>query len=683
MDSGRFGILPQFMKSNSHRPAPLSLPGFERDAHGKPLIGLDDASLYAFGHLVRRTEELILDLFSRGLLSGTTHTCLGQELCQMAVVRALCEPDDAVLSNHRNHGHFLAYSGHFDGLVAEIMGREGGVCRGYGGSQHLAYRHFHSNGVQAGMTAIGAGMALHRRQQGSPGIVAIMVGDGTLGEGLLYESMNLASVWRAPVLFVVENNGIAQTTETRHTLGGSIEARGSAFGLRTWQLSDVAPDFCRSVDEIVQTMRDGQGPGMLVIETARLGPHSKGDDLRAPAERRRVEARDPLAALGRRLSKGERAAIEARNLDFLTRVESLALASPEARFSRVPMHSLRAALAPRQALRQADTAGNVRGAINAALRTLMQGVPEVLLIGEDLHEPYGGAFKVTAGLSEAHVGRVISTPISEAGITGAGIGLALAGRRPIVEIMFADFMTLCLDQLYNHAVKFPGMFPECQVPLVIRTPCGGRRGYGPTHSQSVEHLLVSVPGLTVVYGSHRHNVGQLLVDAVTRWPNPTVFLEHKLLYGEALSPADYIELPAHEADLGATLFPTLRAGSDSPDVVLLAFGGMLPLVERAAQRLRREEELEVQILSPCLLSPIPRHTLLTALLHQPRVLVVEESHHEQGVGAEVLACLAEAGFRGQALRLGLPPVPIAAARSLEAAQLPDEDGIVASVLDLF
>ena len=143
--------------------------GFQRDAQGKPLIGLDDASLFAYGQLLRLTETLILDLFGRGLLSGTTHTCLGQELCQMAVVRALHDPEDVVLSNHRNHGHFMTYSGHFTGLVAEIMGREAGVCRGYGGSQHLAFRHFHSNGVQAGMTALGTGLALDRRQRGSRG----------------------------------------------------------------------------------------------------------------------------------------------------------------------------------------------------------------------------------------------------------------------------------------------------------------------------------------------------------------------------------------------------------------------------------------------------------------------------------------------------------------------------------
>lgn len=661
-----------------------SLPGVDRDSHGKPLIGLDAASLFGFGTLMRRTEQLILDLFSRGLLSGTTHTCLGQELCQLAVVRALSEPDDVVLSNHRNHGHFMAYSGHFVGLVAEIMGREAGVCGGYGGSQHIAYRHFHSNGVQAGMTAIGTGLALQRRREGSQGLVAIMIGDGTLGEGLLYESMNLAAIWQARVLFVVENNGIAQTTETRHTLGGSIEGRGAAFGLRTWRLDDAAPDFARSVDEVVRAMRIGDGPGMLVIDTCRMGPHSKGDDLRPAEERQRIEARDPLAALGRLLPEAERLALEARAAAFVREVEATALASPESRFDEPPRHSLRNALPARAGLpQQSAKAGNVRTAINGALRSLLEHVPETVLLGEDLHEPYGGAFKVTAGLSETFRGRVLSTPISEAGITGTAIGLALAGQRPILEIMFADFVTLCMDQLYNHAVKFPGMFPDSTVPMVLRTPCGGRRGYGPTHSQSPENLLVSVPGLTVVYGSHRHNVGQLLVDAVTRWPNPTAFLEHKLLYGEAQSPEAYSELDAPAEDLGAHLFPTLSTGPREADVVLVTYGGMLPIVERAAKRLAEDEELDVRILVPALLSPLPRHSLRAALQGATRIVVVEESHHEHGVGAEILALLAEAGSRADVLRIGMPPAPIAAARSLEALQFPTETSIVEQVLGLF
>ena len=660
----------------------MALPGFERGHHGRPRIGLGEEDLYAYAHLIRMTEQLILDQFSRGLVSGTTHTCLGQELTAMAVVRALDHPEDAVLSNHRNHGHFLTYSGDFAGLVAEIMGREAGVCGGHGGSQHLAWRHFHSNGVQGGMLGIGAGLALARKKSGA--LVAAIIGDGTLGQGLLYESMNLASVWQAPLLFVVENNGIAQTTYTCDTIGGNIEARGAAFGLRTWTLADDDPHFCRKAAAVVAEVRATQRPGFLVLDTRRLGPHSKGDDLRDDEEMDGIRGRDPLAALGRRIDPERRAAIEARNTAFIDEIRVIANASPEATYSQVPEHIFRPAsgVDSGKAFPAAAPGQTVRQRLNSALRFLLETEPRTLLLGEDLHEPYGGAFKVTQGLSADFPDRVISTPISEAGITGASIGLALAGYRPVMEVMFADFLTLCMDQIYNHAVKFPGMFKNGAVPLVIRTPCGGRRGYGPTHSQSPEHLFSSVPGLTMVYGSHRHDIGRLLVDATLNWPYPVLFLEHKLLYGEKQNPAGYVELPAAAGDVAAHLFPTLRLGDDDPDVTLVTYGGMLPVVEAVAERLKQDEELAVEIVVPSMLAPLPKGSLIGHLLRRRRVVTVEESHHEYGVAAEIAAALAERGFRGELLRIGTPPVPIASARSLERQILPGEESIAERILGM-
>jgi 2-oxoisovalerate dehydrogenase E1 component len=661
----------------------LNLPGIDRSEDGKPRIGLDPQSLYAYGHLIRLCEQLILAQFSRGLVSGTTHTCIGEELTAMAVVRAMNHSEDAVLSNHRNHGHFLTYSGDFVGLVAEIMGREAGVCGGHGGSQHLAYRHFHSNGVQGGMTGIAAGLALARKHRESGAIVSVIVGDGTLGQGLLYESMNLASVWKVPLLVVVENNGIAQTTYTRDTIGGGIEERGAAFGLSTWRYSDDDPEFFQKVESVVEEVRSSRRPGFLVLDTRRMGPHSKGDDLRDGEELSEIRARDPLAALGRTLPEEVRTAIEERNGAFIETVRAAADAAPEATFDERPRHIFSDGPAPDAPASYPDipAGSNVRQALNAALRHILEVSPESLVLGEDLHDPYGGAFKVSLGLSTAFGERVISTPISEAGITGAAIGLAVDGFKPVVEVMFADFLTLCLDQVYNHAVKFPGMFRDMAVPLVIRAPCGGRRGYGPTHSQSPEHLLTSVPGLTVVYGSHRHDMSRLLVDATLRWPYPVLFLEHKLLYGEAQDRAGYRELTVGAEDVASHLFPTLVRGGDAPDLTLVTYGGMLPLVEAAARHLEEEEELEVEILVPSLLAPMSRTGLVAHLLDRTGVVVVEESHHDFGVSAEIGAALLDSGYNGRFLRIGTPPVPIASARSLERQILPDEETLIEQILD--
>lgn len=647
---------------------------FERGPHGKPRIPRDASAVYGFGLMIRKSEELLLHLFSQGLLSGTTHTCLGQELCQLSVVRALEDPEDVVLSNHRNHGHFLTYSGEFTGLLAEIMGREAGVCGGIGGSQHLAYRHFHSNGVQGGMTAIGAGHALAIKRRGGNAVVAAIVGDGTLGQGLFYESMNLASAWELPLLFVVENNGIAQTTPTAETIGGSIEARGRAFGLNTWSLDDSTPDFLAQVEEIVGHVRTTRRPGFLVIDTCRMGPHSKGDDLRDSSELQRIRERDPLARIGREVPDADRAAIEQAAAEFIETAHRAALNSPEAKADRPRQHIFAAAPPGLGSAPAEQPKRNVRASINDALHRLLSEEPEVILLGEDLHEPYGGAFKVTAGLSTRFPGRVISTPISEAAVTGAGIGLALAGFRPITEIMFADFVTLAMDQVFNHAVKFPGMFPDAKVPLVIRTPSGGRRGYGPTHSQSPEMLMTAVPGLTVLFPSRRHDAGAILRDAALRWLYPTVFFEHKLLYSQTVDPSGYRVAPANPADPAAALFPTLVGGALDPDLTMVCYGAGVELAENVASRLAGEE-IEAEIVIPSLLAPLPRHSLMDLLLPRERVVVFSEGNPECGFAAELGAALHEAGHRGSFLRVGPPPVPIPAARSLEAQVLPGEDAL--------
>ena len=257
----------------------------------------------------------------------------------------------------------------------------------------------------------------------------------------------------------------------------------------------------------------------------------------------------------------------------------------------------------------------------------------------------------------------------------------MAGYRPVVEIMFADFVTLAFDQIYNHAVKFPGMFPDTEIPLVIRTPAGGRRGYGPTHSQNPENLLCAVPGLTVVFPSSRHRAGDLLWNSVFGWPYPVVFLEHKLLYGAAVGQSDYrVAEPASE-DAGAELFPTLVSGDADPDVTLVAYGGIVEMAEAAAAELR-QEELRVEVIAPALLSPFPRGTLLRLLGKRDRVVAIEETYSGCGFSAELGAALLEAGFTGRFARVGMAPVPIPAARSLESLVMPDQRRISESVLKL-
>jgi len=216
----------------------------------------------------------------------------------MAVVRALDHPDDAVLSNHRNHGHFLTYSGDFLGLVAEIMGREAGVCGGRGGSQHLHWRNFYSNGVQGGSVGHAVGVALAEKTKRNGAVTCAWLGDGTFGEGLVYEAMNIASLWRLPVVFAVEANGIAQTTPTELQLAGSLAARCRAFDIPVEEVAgtDLAQTLAAAT-RAVDTARAEQRPRALISHAIRLGPHSKGDDTRDPAIMLAAWSHDPVAAL--------------------------------------------------------------------------------------------------------------------------------------------------------------------------------------------------------------------------------------------------------------------------------------------------------------------------------------------------------------------------------------------------
>jgi TPP-dependent pyruvate/acetoin dehydrogenase alpha subunit len=273
--------------------------------------GMDQASLFRTLYRIRRFEETVLENFPRGVFFGTTHTYLGEEANAVGVLANL-QPDDVVFSNHRCHGHFLAYGGDPHALFGELMGKASGVCGGRGGSQHLQWRNFYSNGVQGGILPIATGMALAEKRKGSRTATIAFLGDGTLGEGALYEALNLASLWRAPILFVLENNRIAQTTPIELAVAGSLAGRFEAFGipvvaLDTSDVLEILPGAREALDQI----RRNPGPRALILETCRFGPHSKGDDTRSEAEVAMLRStRDPIAIQGARLDPHARAQIE-------------------------------------------------------------------------------------------------------------------------------------------------------------------------------------------------------------------------------------------------------------------------------------------------------------------------------------------------------------------------------------
>jgi pyruvate/2-oxoglutarate/acetoin dehydrogenase E1 component len=318
----------------------------------------------------------------------------------------------------------------------------------------------------------------------------------------------------------------------------------------------------------------------------------------------------------------------------------------------------------------------------------------VFILGEDILDPYGGAFRVMRGLSTAFPDRVLTTPISEAGIVGLAAGMALRGLRPVVEIMFGDFLTLAADQVINHIAKFRWMYAEqVSVPLVIRTPMGGRRSYGPTHSQTLEKLFLGIPGLKVLAPNPFSDPGDLLLQAILDDDDPVLFIENKLLYLLNLrEPAAQREFtfqidstPAQQPHWSdsqpARGYPAVRMrlnDAPPPTLTIAAYGYMAELAQQAAIILAYQHEIFAELIIPTQLAPFNIRPILDSARQTRRLLVIEEGTQTMGWGAEIVALAAEilGEQLQQARRLGALDLPLPASPVLEQAVLPGVNEIV-------
>lgn len=329
--------------------------------------------------------------------------------------------------------------------------------------------------------------------------------------------------------------------------------------------------------------------------------------------------------------------------------------------------------------------------INSALGRAMNRDPRIVLLGEDIADPYGGAFKVTIGLSTSFPGRVINTPISEASITGLASGMALRGLHPVLEIMFADFLTLCADQIVNHAGKFCSMYGDIDtLPMVIRVATGGYRGYGPTHSQSTEKLFFGFPGVTIAAPSHFHDSGLLLEKAIES-QELTLFMEHKLLYAQKVLSTDResnykgFEVWRKDSGIAETVVLTPCEEGENPMITIVTYGGISSEVFSAARAVFLEEEITCEIVIPATIKPLQINEIVESVRRTGRVLIVEEAHLSWGWGAEVVAQIVQSCFeslRCPVARLAAKDEIIPCARSLENVVLPQEQEVIRELLKL-
>lgn len=607
---------------------------------------------------IRSFEEKILTLFGQNKLSGTTHTYIGEEATAVAIMKYVTD-QDIIFSNHRCHGHYLAYGGPKKELLAEIMSKESGLCQGRGGSQHIHYKNFYTNGIQGGIVPNAVGVALADKYKGGDANTLVFLGDGTLGQGVVYESLNIASVYEIPVVFVIEDNQYAMSTKREDVIAGDIKTRIEAFDIRTIEITSTDVDdlekFFADVFDYINTERK---PVCAIVHNYRLGAHSKGDDTRDPDEIKLNKSNDPVSIVRDRIGEAEYNKI--RN-DFDAELDLLVEELDKQ--DNIQISPLEVpALDSKKTIISSESFRFVDG-IREAFDNQLSRCNKIVFMGEDICDPYGGAFKATKGLSVKYGGQLLNMPISEAAMTGIAVGMALNGCVPIVEMMFGDFVTLAFDQLLNHASKYGWVYGNnVKVPMIIRTPMGAKRGYGPTHSQSLEKFLVGIPGVRVLAMTLALNPRlfyDLLCENISE---PTVIIENKKMYGQKtwkIEDGIYNDYCVKEINnYGYSSFLFSLDIDEKPDCLLVTYGGMDEDALQAALDLMIEDEIQVDVLILTQLAPIPIKDIIDVAYKNVPIVTVEEGTQTLCVGAEILTQCVERGITTSIGRVTTSDSPI-------------------------
>ena len=639
---------------------------------------------------IRMFEERATELFKAGIIKGTAHSYAGEE----AIAAGTClhlNRDDYIGSYHRGHGHCIAKGASLDRMMAELMGKETGYCGGLGGSMHIADLDLNilgANGIVGATMPLGTGAALAAKLTGSSQVSVAFFGDGAANQGVFHESVNLASVWKLPMVFVCENNQYALNTPFRKTTSiDQIAMRASAYSIPGVVVDgNDAVEVYRMIGDAVERARSGGGPSIVEAMTWRWGPHSMRANLREPRtdeEMRSWKARDPLIRLEERIRE-EGSVLPSVLPDIRKEVADeieTAIAFATASAEPDPEILSRSVYVPHRAHAEPKSPGNRElsfpEALNEALRQEMERDPSVFILGEDIAET-GGIFQVTKGLVErfGHE-RVRDTPISESTFCGAGVGAAIAGLRPIVEVQIFDFVTLMMDMIVNQAAKFRFMNGgHARVPIVIRGPQGGGIRLAAQHSQSLEAWFSHIPGLVVIAPSTPYDAKGLLTAAI-RDDNPVIFLEHKVLYLSRSGPVpeENYAIPIGKAAIR-------RPGTD---VTIIATQLMVHRALAAAFELERDG-ISAEVIDPRTIRPLDTETILESVRRTNRAVVVHEACLTGGFGAEVAAIINEQAIDwldAPVARVASLDVPMPFNDRLETAVIPTQERIVAAVKALF
>jgi 2-oxoisovalerate dehydrogenase E1 component len=624
--------------------------------------------------LPRLVEEKALLLLRQGRLSKW-FSGMGQEAIAVGVTAALRD-DDWILPMHRNLGVFTGRDLDLGRLFRQLFGKDGGFTRGRDRTFHFGVLERHIVGMIShlgAMLPVADGLALASQLSGTRRVAAAFTGDGATSEGDFHEALNLAAVWKLPVLFVVENNQYGLSTPVSEQYAcKDLADRAQGYGMPGVVVdgNDLLAVY-RTVEEAAARARRGGGPTLLEFKTFRMRGHEEASGTAYVPPRLFEEwaLKDPVVRFERLLlearvfTSAERDAVRAEAKPRIDALVDEALAAPDP--DSTPARELADVYAPSGVPAEERAREGLSGAperryvdaVSEGLRDGMRANARVLLLGQDVAE-YGGVFKVTEGfVAEFGKARVRNTPIIESGALGAALGLALDGFVPVVEMQFADFITCGFNQIVNNLAKTHYRW-GARVPVVVRAPVGGGLGAGPFHSQDVEAWFTHVAGLKVVAPATPYDAKGLLLAALLDG-NPVLYLEHKLLYRSLKGP---VPATPYTIPLGRA-----HIACEGRDATVVTYGVGVTWALDAAERLSAEGRT-IEVVDLRSLLPWDREAVLLSVRKTGRVLVLHEAPLTGGFGAEVAATVAADAFDwldAPVARLGGLDMPVPFSRALE------------------
>ena len=656
---------------------------------------------------IRTLENNIANLLGKAVLKGASHLYAGEEAVAVGAVAALRD-DDFITSTHRGHGHAHAHGDkyaktpeakqeHYNKMMAEVLGKSGGYCLGKGGSMHIAdveHGNLGATGIVGGNIPVAVGAGLAQKLQGTDRVVVCFFGDGASNEGTFHESLNMASTWDLPVVFVCENNMYGMSVPwAMVTKLPNVASRASAYGMPGVVVDGMDVLAVRgAVADAVARARKGEGPTLIEAKTYRYYGHSHSDPraYRTREEEAQWKDRDPIKVMKENLeavkmiTETEFEQMETAVDGKMSGAMTFSNASPEPKAEEVntnvfaPSKFTPADYEKDRSLRERirKEGASIRQityaqALVEAAREEMKKDARVFIMGEDVGL-YGGAYGATRDLfNEFGQWRVLDTPISEATIGGAAVGAAMAGMRPIAEIMYVDFTPLAMDQIANQGAKNRYMFGgKTSVPMVIRTEGGAGRAIAAHHSQSLESLWTHFPGIYVVMPSTAYDAKGLLKAAILD-DNPVMFIEHKMLYKEKgpVPEEDYI-IPFGVADIKRT----------GKDVTVVSYSRMVLRCLDVAEKLAKEG-IDLEVIDLRTLKPLDIDTIVSSVKKTGRLVCVSEAYENTGFINEVMAQVNERAFDyldAPMVRVASANVPVPRAEILEDQAIPNEARIIAA-----